>query len=1056
MAPVHVIDTGNPKQGEQHHHQAACEQSEDVHMECKATAIDSDANSPHETTRASQQTNDNVHDHNTSDANVDLAKNTSLQHNISPPKQDVHNNHLSSTNAVTGGQSQLTVGTLENHNEVTNVGSPRLVNAHQSKYPDTSAIAANAGSPRLDKVLPEKNPANQPIPTSTMCNTANSPTSANTSTNVPLAAKFTPKDHLSSHHVQSSPPEKKCRQPGRSNNALKASTHQASGTIKEFLARNTAYQQLENGNSQLTADDDVLFIGATVNPSHHSVDNILCKSDQSRNLLNLCKEIIAGWPNSFAHADSEYFAKLATCYLIQFPSYMCYAVSALRVLTHAPWSDNMFHGHIRELVLCAIGNGWTWSDQTATVQGRRVSTGEICAAIASYMNQKAFPPGQVSDLDTAIIAVCDDLFPDHCEYFFAHFKVNCLSCGTSGQVSVPLFDTMLIVNLEDGTVDLAQMIAHRNPRLALDRDDVGFSHALDCADYDQLCYDEISGCLLFTLKITSPTEQLPPATNTLDFLGRSFNVLSIGNNPVSQAFVVTSSIIVQGEFSHHFLIIERCHKDKVLIYDNLQGHKWIPIEQLTATSVVWGFIFRQQDHQSYSFQPEQYKAIAPDTLTANRQTHGHKQLKVKQKNTLGINARRYNFPKQPKKISRNDVTSTHLVEEPQQKQTDLPTEIPSLNESIHHNDTPSHTSLVHSSKHDQHGVPMVGTPSGSLQHCPPAQHEVDDHNQNNQHGVPVVGAVAATSHQCAHTQQEDPCDKKADGQRGVPMVNHLANNHHAGTCHPLRDDITNETRPPTHNHTTDNTVPANTASNAEVTAQEPTQAGRTPSFPDGDDKEIHSRPAALPEPKTTVHSFATTTGPPPESNSDCLRPPRHDNNNVLNCPAGRDKDTSPPKRIKYSEVHPYAIISLFDGVGSAIPAITQAFGCAPRIIIAAECDPILRQIVGEQFLFRTDGKWTQSSKDTYTIYVDDVRQLLKDRCRIFKEAFALAGPQCRWFVIAGSPCQDLTPAGPLKGLLGLTGPCSSLFYYVHVILWLLQMNSNRADPFSPGKCWHNA
>ena len=107
---------------------------------------------------------------------------------------------------------------------------------------------------------------------------------------------------------------------------------------------------------------------------------------------------------------------------------------------------------------------------------------------------------------------------------------------------------------------------------------------------------------------------------------------------------------------------------------------------------------------------------------------------------------------------------------------------------------------------------------------------------------------------------------------------------------------------------------------------------------------------------------------------------------------------------------------------------------------SGECDPILRQLVSEQFSFRTDGKWTQSSKDTFTLYADDVRQLLRDQCRIFKEAFALAGPQCRWFVIAGSPCQDLTPAGPLKGLLGLTGPCSSLFYYVHVILWLLQMN----------------
>ena len=1040
MAPAQEIDTGNPKQDEKHHHPAAGVQSEDVHMECKATAIDSDANSPHETTRASQQTTGNVHDQNTSPVNVNLDKDTSFQHTIPPLKQDARDNHLRGTNAVTIGQLQPTVETLENHNDVTNVGHPRLVNAHQADSPNPSAIAANAGSPRLDKVVSEKNPAKPPIPTSTMSNTTDSPTPANTTTNVPLPTELVPEDHHCGHLAQSSPPEKKYRQPGRSNNTPKASTHQASGTIKEFLTRNTAYRQIDNGSNQLTADDDVLFIGATVNPSHHSVDNILCKSEQSRNLLNVCKEIIAGWPNSFAHADSDYFSKLATCYLIQFPSYMCYAVSALRVLTHAPWNDNMFHGHIRELVLCAIGNGWTWKDQTATVQGRRVSTGEVCAAIASYMNPKAFPPGQVSDLDTAIIAVCDDLFPDHCEFFFAHFKVNCLSCGTSGQVSVPLYDTMLSVNLEDDTVDLAQMIACRSPRLALDRDDVGFSHAPNCADYDQLCYDEIAGCLLFTLKITSPIGQLPPATNTLNFLGQSFGVFSIGNNPVSQVFVVTGIIIIQGESSHHFLIIERCHKDQVLLYDNLQGHKWIPIKQLSVTSVVWGFIFRQQDHRSYSFQPKQYKAIAPDTLTVNRQAHGPKQSKAKQKNTLGINARRYNFPKLPKKISGNDTTPTHPVEEPQQKQADVPTELLTSNEIVHHNGTPSHTFLAHSCKHDQHGVPMVGTPLCCPQHCPPAQNEAVDDNQNNQHGVPVFGSVTATTHRCAHTQQEHSYDKIADGQRGVPMVNHQANNQHDGTSHPPRDDATCKTHPHPHSHTVDNSVPTDTSPNAQCATQEPIQDEHTPLHPDGNDKEIHSRPAAFSEPTTTKNPLTKTADTPPESNRDCLRPPLEDSDKVLNCPAGRDKDASPPKRIKYSEVHPYAIISLFDGVGSAIPAITQAFGCAPHIVIAAECDPILRQIVGEQFLFRTDGKWTQSSKDTYTIYVDDVRQLLKDRCRIFREAFAIAGPQCRWFVIAGSPCQDLTPAGPLKGLLGLTGPCSSLFYYVHVILWLLQMN----------------
>ena len=160
------------------------------------------------------------------------------------------------------------------------------------------------------------------------------------------------------------------------------------------------------------------------------------------------------------------------------------------------------------------------------------------------------------------------------------------------------------------------------------------------------------------------------------------------------------------------------------------------------------------------------------------------------------------------------MTLLQLIEEPQQEQADFPAELPSLNEIVHHNDTPSQTALAHTSRRDQHGVPMVGTPFSGLQHCPPSQHELADNNQSNQHGVPVVGSVTATPHQCAPTQQEGSYDSKADGQRGVPMVGHPANDQHAGTCHPLRDDITSETHPLPHSHTADNTVPADTVSNA--------------------------------------------------------------------------------------------------------------------------------------------------------------------------------------------------------------------------------------------------
>ena len=177
----------------------------------------------------------------------------------------------------------------------------------------------------------------------------------------------------------------------------------------------------------------------------------------------------------------------------------------------------------------------------------------------------AFPPGQVSDLDTAIIAACDDLFPDHSELFFAQFHVNCLSCNASGKVSAALFDTMLSINLENDTIDLPQMIADRAPRLALDREDVGFSHASDCYNQDQQNNEEIEGCLMFTLKITSPIEQLPIATKALNLLGQLFNVPTLSANPVSQSFIIPLASSLFKESRHTIsLSLSGATKDRFL------------------------------------------------------------------------------------------------------------------------------------------------------------------------------------------------------------------------------------------------------------------------------------------------------------------------------------------------------------------------------------------------------------------------------------------------------------------------------------------------------------
>ena len=583
------------------------------------------------------------------------------------------------------------------------------------------------------------------------------------------------------------------------------------------------------------------------------------------------------------------FAKLATSYLIQFPSYMCYAVTALRVLTHAPWSDNMFHGHIRELVLCAIGNGWTWTDQTATVQGRRVSIGEVCAAFASYLNLNAFPPGQVSDLDTAIITVCDDLFPDHCELFFAQFQVNCLSCSASGQVSAALFDTMLSVNLENDTIDLPQMIADRAPRLALDREDVGFSHASDCHNQDQQNNEEIEGCLIFTLKITSPIEQLPTATKALCFLGQLFNVPTVSANPVSQSFIVTGIIIVQGKSSHHFLIIERWNEGQILIYDNLRGHAWIPVEQLKATSFVWGFVFRRHDHQPYSFQPPQYKAIAPGTHQCNKQSHRPKQPKSRPKNTLGISARRYNVSSLPRKKLGNDNAPDNPTEALESKPID-----PSPpGENPHHIDTPAHTSPAHSRADDQHGVPVVGCPPDNAHTSPPLQNESADNGNCSQHGVPMVGLVPPAPHPVTHPQHADQNDDIVDGTAeshcGVPTVGLSAILQKVSSTHSHADIGSKEPVTFPHSHENAALEPASASTSAQCPMQEHAPAENVRSHSSNNCNEVS----------------------PSRSHTDCLRPPVSGESDTSHCPFAKEKDASPPKRAKYSKVHPYAIISLF-------------------------------------------------------------------------------------------------------------------------------------------------
>ena len=127
------------------------------------------------------------------------------------------------------------------------------------------------------------------------------------------------------------------------------------------------------------------------------------------------------------------------------------------------------------------------------------------------------------------------------------------------------------------------------------------------------------------------------------------------------------------------------------------------------------------------------------------------------------------------------------------------------------------------------------------------------------------------------------------------------------------------------------------------------------------------------------------------------------------------------------------IISMFDGVGSVYHVIKKKLGKPPAIYIAAEHDPVLRRLVSAELGMREDQHWGYNSEGVATIYVKDVWDLLHKESLILRQAKAMY-PEIKWLLISGSPCQDLTYAGYLNGLLGLTGKRSMLFFVVYVVL----------------------
>ena len=348
-------------------------------------------------------------------------------------------------------------------------------------------------------------------------------------------------------------------------------------------------------------------------------ENVLAQFRQSKEKTDECLKIVKAWSSLFDNGEQQLFAKRAACYLLTFANTMCYAVTALRVLSFAPWSDKHFLGHVREIALCAIAKGWTHRNPNILVSKNRVTTADICVAISSYDNESIFPPGEVSELDQTILEVCSDLFPHHVQEFYSKFQFNCFSCQESITKNICLFDADAFQWNIPSDICLHGICTKMTPRNHFDKD--GLIHKSDCCDNDAITFSQIEHGQLMIVIFRQELVNLPSVLNCchllhqqveLDHLRSTTCIDSQQQMPiVSRQYQCSALIVCQTSSSsncNHFYLIEDQNNKDFQVFDNLKGCGWRKKDHV-AVAKVYGIVLRTQTKKSthFKFDPTMYQ-----------------------------------------------------------------------------------------------------------------------------------------------------------------------------------------------------------------------------------------------------------------------------------------------------------------------------------------------------------------------------------------------------------------------------------------------------------------
>ena len=112
--------------------------------------------------------------------------------------------------------------------------------------------------------------------------------------------------------------------------------------------------------------------------------------------------------------------------LLSMHATFCYYVVAMRLLTKAPWTENMVSIDVRQAALVAISKGWYLSSNT----GGSFPFSPAELAIAAGLYEGIIEPAAQDDVTHGLKVIIDHL-PQECDTLFTKAKAYCPNCGAS-------------------------------------------------------------------------------------------------------------------------------------------------------------------------------------------------------------------------------------------------------------------------------------------------------------------------------------------------------------------------------------------------------------------------------------------------------------------------------------------------------------------------------------------------------------------------------------------------------------------------------------------------